>query len=446
LTERGITGGDALKALVFLTISATVTVQGLTAAWVARWLGLDQGSSTVILGDHPLVEPLAELLRSLNQVVEVLPLPSAACWRQPAGQTEPNGHKVGSALGDEVGRLLAGSLQEVVLSESALLKADIDHAETLLILTRDPQMNWAIAELMVKLSVSAAIWTVLLPEMPILEGIRTLPISFAQLQRWAGYLEAKRAELRSITLPTLADLGLKPSPSAVASAQESSSAARLALLNPLSAQIGLEDPGAPAAGRELVAKGSPVIPGRPAILPAQARHVAARGLHLLPRAPGQPCRGRGSLCKRSGFAPSRVSAPVCWGCQTPLRSLGTSGQPAATGDEGAPLHLLGPAQVNPGRGATFQLHPLPLVQPRVVFQLVQAGQQAQGNAIALAVEPISARDRHGVRAEIVEVDVVEAVCSQKLRPLQQAVVLAAPPQGAVDKNHRRLFHLALGGH
>jgi NhaP-type Na+/H+ or K+/H+ antiporter len=242
LTERGITGGDALKALVFLTISATVTVQGLTAAWVARWLGLDQGSSTVILGDHPLVEPLAELLRSLNQVVEVLPLPSAACWRQPAGQTEPNGHKVGSALGDEVGRLLPGSLQEVVLSESALLKADIDHAETLLILTRDPQMNWAIAELMVKLSVSAAIWTVLLPEMPILEGIRTLPISFAQLQRWAGYLEAKRAELRSITLPTLADLGLKPSPSAVASAQESSSAARLALLNPLSAQIGLEDP------------------------------------------------------------------------------------------------------------------------------------------------------------------------------------------------------------
>ncbi|MFS8907366.1 cation:proton antiporter [Synechococcus sp. B60.1] len=254
LTERGITGGDALKALVFLTISVTVTVQGLTAAWVARWLGLDQGSSTVIVGNHPLVSQLAQLMSSLNQAVEVLPLPSGSRLREPAGLAQLNGHKVAYALGDpsgsngaggaeeEVGRLLPGSLQEVVLSESALLKADIDHAETLLILTLDPQMNWAIAELMVKLSVSAAIWTVLLPEMPISEGIRALPIPFSQLQRWAGYLEAKRAELRSITLPTLADLGLKPPQSAVASAQESSWAARSTLLNPFSAQMGLEDP------------------------------------------------------------------------------------------------------------------------------------------------------------------------------------------------------------
>jgi len=262
LTERGITGGDALKALVFLTISLTVTVQGLTAAWVARWLGLDQGSSTVIIGNHPLVGQLAQLLRSLNQAVEVLPLPSGSRLREPV---ELNGHKAGHTSGpqpptsnglskalpvrvsgteslEEPGQVLPGSLQEAVLSESAFLKADIDHAETLLILTVDPQVNWAIAELMVKLSVSAAIWTVLLPEMPISEGIRTLPIPFSQLQRWAGYLEANRAELRSITLPTLADLGLKPPQAAVASAQESISAARLALLNPFSAQMGVEDP------------------------------------------------------------------------------------------------------------------------------------------------------------------------------------------------------------
>ncbi|MFT0812641.1 cation:proton antiporter [Synechococcus sp. OH20] len=265
LTERGITGGDALKALVFLTISLTVTVQGLTAAWVARWLGLDQGSSTVIVGNHPLVDQLAQLLRSLNQAVEVLPLPSGSRLREPVGPAELNGHKAGHTSGpqpptsnglskalpvrvsgteslEEPGQVLPGSLQEAVLSESAFLKADIDHAETLLILTLDPQMNWAIAELMVKLSVSAAIWTVLLPEMPISEGIRTLPIPFSQLQRWAGYLEANRAELRSITLPTLADLGLKPPQLTVASAQESISAARSALLNPFSAQMEVEDP------------------------------------------------------------------------------------------------------------------------------------------------------------------------------------------------------------
>ena len=267
LTERGITGGDALKALVFLTISVTVTVQGLTAAWVARWLGLDQGSSTVIIGNHPLVGQLAQLLRSLNQAVEVLPLPSGSRLRERTANlpAELNGHKAGHTSGthpasgngsskalpvrvsgtessEEPGQVLPGSLQEAVLSESAFLKADIDHAETLLILTLDPQVNWAIAELMVKLSVSAAIWTVLLPEMPISEGIRTLPIPFSQLQRWASYLEANRAELRSITLPTLADLGLKPPQSAAASAQESIAAAGSALLNPFSAQMGLEDP------------------------------------------------------------------------------------------------------------------------------------------------------------------------------------------------------------
>lgn len=310
LTERGITGGDALKALVFLTISVTVTVQGLTAAWVARWLGLDQGSSTVIIGDHPLTNQLAQLMRSLNQTVEVIPLVSGSSKnghgsykaphptdgkdsippsrksstslsgtpkRRPADGLPPQLHSSDgngthkSAPSQEVGKpeAIPGSLQEAVLNESALLKADIDHAETLLILTLDPQVNWAIAELMVKLSVSATIWTVLLPDMPISEGIRTLQPSFPQLQRWAGYLEANRAELRSITLPTLADLGLplplslrdtsanaaSTLPEAVRSnradvltAQESfptavrSAFSAPALPNPFLAQMGLEDP------------------------------------------------------------------------------------------------------------------------------------------------------------------------------------------------------------
>lgn len=296
LTERGITGGDALKALVFLTISVTVTVQGLTAAWVARWLGLDQGSSTIIIGDHPLTNQLAQLMRSLNQTVEVIPLLSGASKngygsyeashsadaKDPVSQKRraaiasgmrsnsgAEQHGNGTHKPDLKPEAAPGSLQEAVLNESALLKADIDHAETLLILTLDPQVNWAIAELMVKLSVSATIWTVLLPDMPISEGIRTLQPSFSQLQRWVGYLEANRAELRSITLPTLADLGLplplslrdasanaaSTLPEAVRSnkadvltAQESfptavrSAFSAPALPNPFLAQMGLEDP------------------------------------------------------------------------------------------------------------------------------------------------------------------------------------------------------------
>jgi NhaP-type Na+/H+ or K+/H+ antiporter len=38
--ETGIDGGGALKGLVFLTILLTVGVQGATAPWLARRLGL----------------------------------------------------------------------------------------------------------------------------------------------------------------------------------------------------------------------------------------------------------------------------------------------------------------------------------------------------------------------------------------------------------------------
>ncbi|MEB3319147.1 MAG: cation:proton antiporter [Cyanobacteriota bacterium] len=40
LEEAGIDGGGTLKGLVFLTILLTVGVQGATAPWLARWLGL----------------------------------------------------------------------------------------------------------------------------------------------------------------------------------------------------------------------------------------------------------------------------------------------------------------------------------------------------------------------------------------------------------------------
>ncbi|MFN9693580.1 MAG: cation:proton antiporter [Synechococcaceae cyanobacterium] len=40
LDEAGQPGGAVLKGLVFLTILFTVSVQGLTAPWLARWLGL----------------------------------------------------------------------------------------------------------------------------------------------------------------------------------------------------------------------------------------------------------------------------------------------------------------------------------------------------------------------------------------------------------------------
>ena len=41
LTKQDINGGEALKALVFLTVFLTVFLQGLTASWVAKFLHLN---------------------------------------------------------------------------------------------------------------------------------------------------------------------------------------------------------------------------------------------------------------------------------------------------------------------------------------------------------------------------------------------------------------------
>lgn len=64
IADRGLPGGDDLRALVFMVIAVTVTVQGLTGGWVAKLLGVrrppPQGYS--ILGANPLSLVLAKLL------------------------------------------------------------------------------------------------------------------------------------------------------------------------------------------------------------------------------------------------------------------------------------------------------------------------------------------------------------------------------------------------
>ena len=56
LTERGVNGGESIKALVFLTIAMTVFLQGLSAKFVAKLLGLNQPdiSGLVIIGSNPI--------------------------------------------------------------------------------------------------------------------------------------------------------------------------------------------------------------------------------------------------------------------------------------------------------------------------------------------------------------------------------------------------------
>jgi len=75
LTERGISGGDAIKALVFLTIIFTVLAQGLTASLLARALGLTglrEGSGAVIVGCNLLSLLIARLFQENGESVALI--------------------------------------------------------------------------------------------------------------------------------------------------------------------------------------------------------------------------------------------------------------------------------------------------------------------------------------------------------------------------------------
>ncbi|WP_199248647.1 sodium:proton antiporter [[Phormidium] sp. ETS-05] len=81
LTERGINGGDAIKALVFLTIIMTVVAQGLTAQTVANFLQLTsvKASGAVIVGSNPLSRLMGRLFKERGESVVLLDTNPEAC-------------------------------------------------------------------------------------------------------------------------------------------------------------------------------------------------------------------------------------------------------------------------------------------------------------------------------------------------------------------------------
>ncbi|MFM7577423.1 MAG: cation:proton antiporter, partial [Microcystaceae cyanobacterium] len=86
LTQEGISGGDAIKALVFLTIIMTVFLQGLTARSLANSLGLTQTQATgaVILGCTPLSRLIAHLFQSQEEAVIIIDTDEQECQKAEA--------------------------------------------------------------------------------------------------------------------------------------------------------------------------------------------------------------------------------------------------------------------------------------------------------------------------------------------------------------------------
>jgi NhaP-type Na+/H+ or K+/H+ antiporter/Trk K+ transport system NAD-binding subunit len=150
LTERGISGGDAIKALVFLTIILTVFLQGLTARFVAQGLGItsDQACGVVIVGSNPLSRLLARLFQDRNEPVVIIETDEAACRLA----EEQKIHTFLSSAFDEVVLEAAGvattgtflamtSNGEVNLGVAQRVVEEFDPRRVLAIFPRDPQAN-----------------------------------------------------------------------------------------------------------------------------------------------------------------------------------------------------------------------------------------------------------------------------------------------------------------
>lgn len=128
LDEAGIAGGGDLEALVFVTVALTVTVQGLTARPIAHLLGVDDPhpQGVIVVGADHIGRLLARLLVVLEGHVVVVDRNPAFCRRARA----------------EALPVYEGD----ALSADALEEIGTRYADTVVVLTRNPELNALVAQ------------------------------------------------------------------------------------------------------------------------------------------------------------------------------------------------------------------------------------------------------------------------------------------------------------
>jgi NhaP-type Na+/H+ or K+/H+ antiporter len=128
LTQRGVTGGEAVKALVFLTIIMTVFIQGLTAQGLANILQLKatDAKGAIIVGSNPLARLVAQLFQERGESVVLIDTDADACK-----QAEQENLRV----------FLSSAMNTRVLEEAGL-----DSMGTFLALTTNGEVNYVLAE------------------------------------------------------------------------------------------------------------------------------------------------------------------------------------------------------------------------------------------------------------------------------------------------------------
>ncbi len=132
LTERGVNGGESIKALVFLTIAMTVFIQGLSAKLVAKLLGLDQSdiSGLAIVGSNAIGILVARLFQANGQRVAIIDTSAELC-KQAAAYDIPAFVSNG-------------------LDAKSLAEAGLDSLGTFVALTINTDVNIVIAQLAIK--------------------------------------------------------------------------------------------------------------------------------------------------------------------------------------------------------------------------------------------------------------------------------------------------------
>jgi voltage-gated potassium channel Kch len=129
LSEAGFVEGPRLLALTFLTIAATVTLHGLTAAPLARLLRLEslEGKRAIVVGAGPLGRGLADVFRSRGRPVVLV---------------DRNAFLVARARADGF-----DAVEGNALDESTLEQAGAEEAESLVAVTTNSEVNALAAHL-----------------------------------------------------------------------------------------------------------------------------------------------------------------------------------------------------------------------------------------------------------------------------------------------------------
>lgn len=128
LTQRGINGGDAIKALVFLTIIMTVVCQGLTAGKIAKWLRITSQDATgaVIVGCNPLSLLIARFFQERGEKVVMI-------------DTDPE--RCAKAAAEDIQVISSSALDVSVLEEAGLAAVG-----TFLAMTNNGELNFVLAQ------------------------------------------------------------------------------------------------------------------------------------------------------------------------------------------------------------------------------------------------------------------------------------------------------------